>query len=102
MMLLFGLIWCFHIQYGQPPAFYLKAPTLLYVFIFIALRALRFEARYVLISGFAAAAGWLALVVYAAAFDPRGMAVTRNYVEYMTSARILWGAEIDKVIAISL
>jgi len=100
MTLLFGLIWSFHIQYGQPPAFYLKAPTLLYVFIFIALRALRFEARYVLISGFTAAAGWLALVFYAAAFDAQGIAVTRNHVEYMTSARILWGAEIDKVIAI--
>ena len=34
------LIWSFHIQYDQPPSFYLKAPTLLYVFIFIALRAL--------------------------------------------------------------
>ena len=31
-------IWSFHIQYGQPAAFYLKAPTLLYVFIFIVLR----------------------------------------------------------------
>jgi hypothetical protein len=26
MALLFGLIWSFHIQYGQPAAFYLKAP----------------------------------------------------------------------------
>ncbi|MHA4875171.1 hypothetical protein, partial [Enterococcus faecium] len=42
MALLLGLIWSFHRQYGQPPAFYLKSPTLLYVFIFIALRALRF------------------------------------------------------------
>ena len=45
MALLMGLIWSFHLQYHQPPSFYLKAPTLLYVFIFIALRALRFEAR---------------------------------------------------------
>jgi adenylate cyclase len=42
LCLLFLLIWSFHIQYEQPPAFYLKAPTLLYVFIFITLRALRF------------------------------------------------------------
>ncbi len=49
--LLFGLIWTFHIQYDQPPSFYLKAPTLLYVFIFIALRALRFEARFVATAG---------------------------------------------------
>src|SRR5690606_150061 len=49
MLLLFALIWSFHLQYGQPPSFYLKAPTLLYVFIFIALRALRFEALYVIL-----------------------------------------------------
>ncbi|MBT7360989.1 MAG: adenylate/guanylate cyclase domain-containing protein, partial [Rhodospirillaceae bacterium] len=54
MALLMVLIWSFHRTYGQPPSFYLKAPTLLYVFIFIALRALRFDARYVLLAGFTA------------------------------------------------
>ena len=29
------LIWSFHVQYQQPASFYLKAPTLLYIFIFI-------------------------------------------------------------------
>ncbi len=43
MILLMFLIWSFHIQYQQLPSFYLKAPTLLYAFIFIALRALRFD-----------------------------------------------------------
>lgn len=100
MGLLFGLIWSFHLQYGQPPAFYLKAPTVLYVFIFIALRALRFEAWLVLLSGAAAAAGWVALVVYAAHFGPDAMPITRDYVHYMTSNAILLGAEIDKVVAI--
>ena len=38
MALLFVLIWSFHIQYEQPASFYLKAPTMLYVFIFIALQ----------------------------------------------------------------
>lgn len=98
--LLMGLIWSFHIQYGQPPAFYLKSPTVLYVFIFIGLRALRFEERYVLITGVVAATGWLVLVVYAALWDPDGMPATRNYVEYMTSPKILFGAEIDKVVTI--
>ncbi|MGB0571126.1 MAG: polysaccharide deacetylase family protein [Alphaproteobacteria bacterium] len=45
MALLMVLIWSFHRTYQQPPSFYLKAPTLLYVFIFIALR---FDAHYVL------------------------------------------------------
>lgn len=57
MALLLGLIWSFHIDYAQPPAFSLKAPTLLYVFIFVAIRALRFDARYVLLAGLTAAVG---------------------------------------------
>jgi adenylate cyclase len=97
MALLMVTIWSFHIKYGQPPAFYLKAPTLLYVFIFIALRALRFQANYVLLAGFAAAIGWLILLGYATS---SGGAVTRDYVDYMTGNVILLGAEFDKVISI--
>ena len=59
MALLMVTIWSFHIKYGQPPAFYLKAPTLLYIFIFIALRALRFQANYVLLAGFTGSAPWM-------------------------------------------
>ena len=98
MALLLLLIWSFHIQYEQPPAFSLKAPTLLYVFIFIVLRALRFEARYVLLAGVTAAVGWTLLATYAVVTDP-GM-VTRDYVHYLTANAVLIGAEIDKVITI--
>lgn len=100
MALLMGLIWSFHIQYEQPPAFYLKAPTLLYVFIFISLRALRFDSKFVLTAGIAAAVGWLAMAYYAVAADPTGTAVTRDYVAYLTGNKILLGAEFDKVISI--
>jgi hypothetical protein len=55
MGLLMGLVWSFHVQYEQPVSFYLKVPTLLYVFIIISLRALRFEVRYELLSGLAVA-----------------------------------------------
>ena len=97
--LLFGLIWSFHIQYEQPASFYLKAPTLLYVFIFIALRALRFEPGFVVFAGMTAAAGWLAMSYYA--ISTTGMEnITRDYVEYLTSNKILIGAEWDKVISI--
>lgn len=97
--LLMVLIWSFHLQYQQPPPFYLKAPTLLYVFIFIALRGLRFNPIYVMTTGLAAAAGWLALVWYAT----RDVSViTRNYVDYLTSSRVLIGGEIDKIISILL
>jgi len=96
--LLLGLIWSFHLQYQQPAPFYLKVPTMLYVFIFIALRALRFEPMYVIAAGLSAAFGWLVLLVYAAYSGE--MVVTRDYVRYMTSNSVLIGAEIDKVIAI--
>jgi adenylate cyclase len=100
MGLLFGLIWSFHLQYMQPPTFYLKVPTLLYVFIFIALRALRFEARFVVMAGLVAAAGWSMLALYAMA-GPDGMKmITRDYIHYMTSNSVLIGAEIDKVVSI--
>ena len=99
MALLMVLIWSFHLQYQQPPAFYLKAPTLLYVFIFIALRTLRSDAAYVLLAGAVAAAGWMALVAYAVAFDPSGAPITRDYVHYVTSASILIGGEFDKIVS---
>ncbi len=102
MLLLLGLIWSFHLQYKQPASFYLKAPTLLYVFIFIALRSLRFQARFVLVAGAAAAIGWLLMVWYVITVDPTDPMITRNYVEYMTSNSVLLGAEFDKIISILL
>jgi adenylate cyclase len=105
--LLMVLIWSYHLQYQQPASFYLKAPTLLYVFIFISLRTLRFDPVYVLTAGLAAALGWLGLLSYAL-YERQGDgmialdALTRDYVLYMTSSRILIGAEIDKVITIML
>jgi adenylate cyclase len=100
MSVLLGMIWTFHVQYNQPPAFYLKAPTLLYVFIFIALRALRFEARYVIAAGLFAAAGWILMAAYAVVAGGGQETVTRDYVEYLTASKVLIGAELDKVLTI--
>ena len=100
MGLLMGLIWSFHLQYEQPAPFYLKAPTMLYVFIFISLRALRFEPKYVIAAGIAAATGWLVLLLYALEGMEGMDSITRDYVRYMTSNSVLIGAEIDKIISI--
>jgi adenylate cyclase len=100
MFVLLGLIWSFHLQYEQPPSFYLKSPTVLYIFIFIALRTLNFDARKVVTAGVVAALGWVALVVYVISIDPRDSMITHDYVEYLTSNSVLIGAEVDKVISI--
>ncbi|HKP27596.1 MAG TPA: adenylate/guanylate cyclase domain-containing protein [Dongiaceae bacterium] len=101
MALLYGLIWSFHLQYMQPASFYLKAPTQQYVYIFIALRALRFEVQYVVLAGAAAALGWVAMIGYVMLADPANAMVTRSYVVYLTSNSILVGAEVDKIITIA-
>lgn len=100
MSLLMGLIWSFHLQYEQPPSFYLKAPTLLYVFIFIAIRTLHFDPRFVIATGLSASVGWALMVIYVFTSDPADSMITRNYVEYMTSNSVLIGAEFDKIISI--
>lgn len=99
MALLFGLIWTFHLQYEQPAAFSLKVPTFIYVFGFIALRALRFDHRYVLSAGLFAVIGW-ALIVVLAIQASDGPGITRHFVTYMTSNSILIGAEFDKMFTI--
>ena len=97
--LLMLTIWSFHLQYQAPPALYLKAPTLMYVFILIALRTLRFEPAFVILAGASAAVGWLVLVAYALLAGGTPL-ITRNFAEYMMSYSILIGAEIDKIVSI--
>ena len=101
MGLLLGLIWSFHFQYGQPAAFSLKVPTFIYIFVFIALRALRFDPRYVLAAGVAAAVGWGVLVLMSLNQSQPGD-VTRSFVAYLTSNHILLGAEFDKIFTLLL
>ena len=97
IVVLMVTIWSFHLQYDQPPTLYLKAPTLLYVFIIISLRALRFDPRWVILTGTSAALGWLVLVVYALHGES---VLTHSYVEYATSLKLLVGAEVDKIVSI--
>jgi len=101
MTLLMATIWSIHVTYAQPASFYLKAPTLLYVFVFIALRALRFESRYVLLAGASAALGWGILGAYVLLADPADRMLAHDFVDYLTSNSILIGAEIDKVVSIA-
>ena len=99
-ILLYSLMISFHFQYEQPASFILKAPTLLYVFIFISLRALRLEWKYVAAAGVTGAIGWALVVFYVTTHEPENTMITRSYVQYLTSNSILIGAEVDKIISI--
>ena len=100
MALLTYLIWSFHEQYGQPASFSLKAVEFANYFVLIGLRALRFQARYVLTAGALAVVGWTSLVIYAVETDPTDPMITRDYVTYLTSNTVLVGAEIAKLTSI--
>src|SRR5258707_10964004 len=102
MALLMGLIYSFHYKYAQPAVFYLKAPILLYIFLLIALRALRFEARFVVVTGLAAVAGLIVLILYALGRRGGPPNLNDDFVEYMTSNAFFIHAEADKLIAILL
>jgi adenylate cyclase len=102
MALLMGLIYFYHLKYAQSAVFYLKAPILLYAFLFIALRALRFEARFVIVTGLAAVAGWIILILYALSGRGGPPNMTDDFVDYMTSNAFLFQAEAEKIIAILL
>lgn len=100
--LFMALIYSFHYKFAQPAVFYLKAPTLLYIFLLIALRALRFEARFVVFAGVTAAAGWIALILYALSGRGGPPNDTDDFVEYMNGNAFLLHAEVSKVLAILL
>ena len=95
---LMALIWSYPFQYAAPFALYLKAPTLMYAFILIALRALRFDPLQVWMAGGLAALGWAALVMNAWA---AGTEITGSYPHYMTSHALLPGAELEKIAALT-
>jgi adenylate cyclase len=97
MVLVLGVIWSFHIQYMQPSGFYLKAPTFVLLYVFIALRALRYDPKFVLFSGIFAALGWAGLTVYAL-LDYGERAA--NFTDYIMSTRILVGAQVEKIISL--
>lgn len=100
MAVLMITIWSFHLQYQEPPTIYLKAPTLLYAFILIAIRVLRFEPMWILLAGASVLVGWTALVVYALAMTPEAQ-ITNNFAVYASSRAMLIGAEVDKAMSIA-
>ena len=101
ILLLLWLIWSFHDQYQQPAAFSLKVPTFSYMFIFIALRALSFDYRLVLITGMSAAMGWAGIVLLVLVESEPDI-ITRSFVLHVAGNKVLLGAEFDKIFTLLL
>jgi adenylate cyclase len=99
MAILMFVIFAYHLQYEQPTQFSLKSTEFAYVFMLIALRALRFEPVWVVLSGLTAAASWVVLVAWSILSAPSNP-ITWDYVTSLRSIQIHYGGEFDKVLAI--
>jgi len=99
MAVLMATIWAYHWQYEQPAQLSLKSTEFAYVFILIALRALRFEPVWVMLSGLTAMVGWLA-ILNDALLHATGNPVTRDYVTSLRSFQIHYGGEFDRLLAL--
>lgn len=95
------LIWSFHLQYGDSLALFLKAPTQLYLFVVIAWHGLAMDPLRVIFAGLVASIGW-GLLTLASIHDGGSGILTRDFMTYMTTSRVLIGAEVDRIIAILL
>lgn len=100
LILLMSLIWSLHLQYQEPVSFFLKAHTLLYVFIFISIRALHIDLRYVIVTGVSASIGWAFMVLHILSSGSNDQIAEGNVIGEIATNRILIDAEFDKIILI--
>ena len=93
-----SLIFLYHIQYEVPPAVSLKSPTFIFLVLVIATRTLSLKPSIVAVSTGVAMLFWSLLTVYTLQ-HPETL-VTRSFIEYSSSQKILIGAEVEKIIAL--
>lgn len=101
MTLLLFTIWTYFIQFESVPSINLKNSHFNYIFILIALRTLRFEPIWVILSGVTAICGWSFIVWHTLDFTTM-QSITWDYVTYASTQSIYLGAEFDKILSIAL
>ena len=97
--LLVGVIWAYCVAYNLPFEASVKSPTLVLLFTFIGLRALRFSCSAAMLSVVAIIGCWAVAFTLLATLSPT-VSVAKTYEEFLSSSAILIGAEFEKLIAI--
>lgn len=95
-----ALIYSYHHQYNQPLTLSLKAPTFVYFFILLALRSLRHEKQFVIMTGVWSILAWIGLTTIT--YFSRKVVVTHSFVDYIFGDALLVGAEVDKIMVLAL
>ena len=89
------------LAYASSAAISLKAPTANVLFVFIVARIVLFDIRLIIATGLYAAIGWGGLTAWAL-MDPSSTGITREFLEYTTSSKVLIGAQIEHILSILL
>ncbi|HAT6978322.1 TPA: adenylate/guanylate cyclase domain-containing protein [Legionella pneumophila] len=101
MALLLFIIWTYYLQFETTPTINLKNPHINYVYILIALRALRFEPGWVVLSGLTAALGW-GIIAWQTLSSSGMNVITWDYVTFASTRSVYLGAVFDVILSVLL
>lgn len=93
------LIWSYQYAHGHDAIAVLKAPSIVFLFVLVGVRALRFHPLPAIVAGSSVMIGWCVLAIGAGILTAAPPADGTNaYLAYVSGNSILVGAEIEKLI----
>lgn len=97
--LLVATIWAYCVAYDLPLEASLKSPTMAFFFVFVGLRALRFNPLVPLCAGISITSAWVLSISVVWYFSPE-FNVTTKYEHFLVQHTFLLGAELEKAAAL--
>ncbi|MEP0940375.1 MAG: PAS domain S-box protein [Rhizobiaceae bacterium] len=91
-LLIYLLIGSYSIAYALPIETSFKAPSLVFLLVYTSVRVLKLDPLPVLVAGGTVLVGWLVLNIFSIS---NGAAVTESYAEYVSSGKIMVGANVE-------
>ena len=98
-VLLVGAIWAYSIAYQIPFEASLKSPTIVFLFTFVGIRALRFSGNAAMLAGITIIVSWGLALLALYMFSPK-INVATSYEQFLNSPSILLGTELEKLVAL--
>lgn len=91
-----AILIAYALSYEVPISIALKSPTANIFFIYLTSRIVLFSGKIVVQTGVMAIGTWIALVLLSI-YEPQYVGRTSSYIEYLTSFKVLLGAEIERL-----
>jgi len=89
------------LTYDVPISIALKSPTANVFFIYLASRIVLFHGPIIIQTGFMAIATWVGLI-WLSHIEPQFAGRTSSYLEYLTSFKVLLGAEVERLLQFAI